>query len=189
MLLKTLVYSHCWYKNNVHQDWIEFLKKKKKKIQFTVRRHCSMKYTASDIYGNIDCICQRLWHDHARLVQKTITVCTHNPPLHLSHLQPFISTTRQESIHLSLSFATHTSLCRTHAHINILLDFISVTSFSSHLHSVCHFLFLSPFFFPLTLWACTISPLFFFLHFLVQQCLTAHCGSGRIKVPNPRDVS
>lgn len=76
--------------------------------QFKVRWTCSIIHTGTDIDGNINRSCRRSWHNYTRLVQRAITVCTHNPPLHLSHLQPFVRATRQESIHLSLSFTLHT---------------------------------------------------------------------------------
>lgn len=63
--------------------------------------------------------------NHARLVQRAIPVCTHKPPLHLSHPRPFIRPTRQESIHHSLSLLTHSYS----TWISMCLGFISVTSF------------------------------------------------------------
>lgn len=73
--------------------------------------------------------------EHTRLVLIAITAGTHNPPLHLSHLQPFIRSRRQQSIHLPLSF--------THTHIHAPLGFLRASfSFRSlplslHLNPIC----------------------------------------------------
>lgn len=65
--------------------------------------------------------------EHTRLVLRAITAGTHNPPLHLSHLQPFIRSRRQQSIHLPLSF-THTHTHSRSARISSSLVFVSITS-------------------------------------------------------------
>ena len=158
--------------------------------QFKVRWASSTIHTGSDIDSNINRICHRSWHNHTRLVQRAITVCTHNPPLHLSHLQPFIRATRQESIRLSPPFLYTHSLC---------YGYTSTPPFQSHLfplylYPICFSLFsLSSFFFALHSSAPCCEPsrdrvIYFFPFLLFQQYLTAHCGSGRIKVSNPEDV-
>lgn len=131
-----------------------------------------MLHTGSDIDGNVNRSCRRSWHNHTRLVQRAISVCTHNPLLHLSHLQPFIRPTRQESIHLSLSLHTHTPSV-THIHASPLylylcapvsfqsLPFLSISILSVFL---C-FPLSSSFFFSShssVVWAFKGSHLFFF---------------------------
>lgn len=102
---------------------------------------------------------------------------------------------RQEPIHLPLCFALRThSLSHTFMlyldiyvppfHFNhfFFSQSLSYLSFSVFSLPVCSSLHIPPWFEP------SRGCIFFFFFLPFQQYLTTRCGSGRIKVANPRDV-